>query len=301
MSKAWLIGGAAFVAILLAGSIVVALVQQEQPLPEGTPERTVQLFLTSLRGGDLKQAYRYFSEELKEQCDLENFAGSAPWSERLLEDTRVAYQDTQDLGGTAVVTARVSRISGGGLFGTSESSHAERFNLVREVGEWRLSQQPWPHFGCNKLEPRPVSPGVGAAPPAEETPERTVTRHVKAAENDDLKLIYSLWSQRLRAECPFDSLSAAAPPRGIGIADARLVVKEVKYGENTAIVNAQISIRSSAREDLTAPSARRFSLAWQEQKWVFAEYPWPFSDCGAPNSTPEATSTLRSGPGSRSA
>ena len=291
MSKAWLIGGAAFVAILLGASIVVALTRQERPLPEGTPERTVQIFLTALRGGDLKAAYSYFSEELKEECKLVELAGSSPWAERLLEDTRVAYEDTQDLGGTAVVMARVSRISGSGLFGTYESSHTERFNLVREVNEWRFSQQPWPHFGCNNGEIRPVAPGTGTTPSPEETPERTVTRHISAAENDDLKLVHSLWSRDLRAACPFDNVAAAVPDRRIGISEAKLVVKEVRYGENVATVIAQVTVLASGAGGDPAAALRQFSLEWEGERWVFAEYPWPFSDCAAPITTSEATSS----------
>ena len=167
MPKIWLIGGAAFLVVLLAASVVVALTEREEPLPEGTPERAVQLFLVAAEEEDLKTAYALLSEELKEKCSVEGFA-SKRFGSRDLKGSRVTLEETKVLNGSVVVIARVTRIQGSGPFGTSESSHEERFTLSRDEGEWRFTYFSWPYYGCG--EPELYSPYKDTPPPPEPAP-----------------------------------------------------------------------------------------------------------------------------------
>ncbi len=57
MAKGWLIGGGAFLVVLLVGSIIVALLEREEPLPAGTPEAAVQQFLKAVETEDLSIAF----------------------------------------------------------------------------------------------------------------------------------------------------------------------------------------------------------------------------------------------------
>jgi hypothetical protein len=165
MSRIWLIAGAGLLGALLVAALVVALTQQEEPLPEGTPERTVQLFLVALQDEDFKLAHSLLSEEQRLECPLEEIAASAFGRSSDVEDSRVTLEKTTYLDGTALVIARVTRFRGSGPFGTSESAHEERYTLVKEDGEWRLSRHNWPYYGCDDRFPEPARP-VRAAEPA---------------------------------------------------------------------------------------------------------------------------------------
>ena len=68
MSKVWLIGGGAFFVILLVVSIIVALLDLEEPLTPGTPEATVQQFLKAAEAEDLSTAFDSLSSKLQEDC-----------------------------------------------------------------------------------------------------------------------------------------------------------------------------------------------------------------------------------------
>ena len=56
MSRAWLLGGAALLSALLIGSVIVALLDEAEPLPEGTPEAAVQRYLKATEDQDYKLA-----------------------------------------------------------------------------------------------------------------------------------------------------------------------------------------------------------------------------------------------------
>ena len=48
MTKLWLIGAGVLLGALLIAAVTVALLEQEDALPEGSPEAAVQSFLLSL-------------------------------------------------------------------------------------------------------------------------------------------------------------------------------------------------------------------------------------------------------------
>ena len=156
MSKIWLIGGGAFVVVLLVAAVAVALTQREEPLTEGTPERTVQQYLTAIQDDDFRVAHDLLSEKLRAECSIEEFASEAyGYRKTELSSSRVTLEDTKHLDGTAVVIARVTQVRGNGPFGTSEYSQRHPYSLTQEEGDWRFSDYPWPHYGC-PTRPAPV-------------------------------------------------------------------------------------------------------------------------------------------------
>ena len=167
MPKLWLIGGGAFVAALLVVSLIIAFTSKAKPLPEGSPERAVQLFLMAAEDEDFVAAYDLFAEELKGECSLERFAQGYPGGVDRLRDSRVTYVDSRALNGSRWVDARVTQVSSSGPFGTSEYSQEHRYMLVQEEGEWRISHYTWPRFGC--AVPRYAPPLVEPALPPEST------------------------------------------------------------------------------------------------------------------------------------
>lgn len=175
MGGKWLIGGAVALAVLIAASIAVALTETVEELEEGTPERTVQLYLKAVDEADFKAAHNLLSDELKEVCTVELMAGRNTFRAKQLSDSRITLEDTTHLDGTAIVTVRVTTVRGDGPFGTSESSYEQRFAVAEVGGEWRLSNDPWPYLGCGNrdLPPAPVranTPVPAPEPPPSPTP-----------------------------------------------------------------------------------------------------------------------------------
>jgi len=152
MPKLWLMGGGAFVVVLVIFSIVIAFTGRTDPLPDGSPERTVQLFLVAAEDEEFAIAYDLFAKKLKDECSLEKFAQAHPDGTGDLRDSRVRYVGSKILNGSRLVDAKVTQLSNSGPFGASEYSENHRYILVREEGEWRISRYTWPQHPCNVSE-----------------------------------------------------------------------------------------------------------------------------------------------------
>lgn len=170
MSKLWLIGGAAFLGILLIASIIVALTIDEDILQEGTPEAVVQGFLKAVDTEDFLTAHSFLSEDLKQECPVERFFGDPHPRNNQLKDARITFEDTKMVNETAFVTVRISRFQGrGGLLGPSESSYEQQYTLRQQDGEWQFSQRyPWPFSRCPI---RPIQPRIEPTPEPTSTPD----------------------------------------------------------------------------------------------------------------------------------
>ena len=155
MAKGWLIGGAVLLGVLLIASIAVALLEREESLPEGTPEAAVQDFLRVVQEDNFELAYSFLSEELKEDCSIQDFAGGITSVKDRLEDNRITLENTRTVEGSAFVTVRMTRFHGSGVFGSSESSFEQRFILRQEEGHWRFTEYPWPFHWCGERKPVP--------------------------------------------------------------------------------------------------------------------------------------------------
>ena len=169
MTKGWLIGGAVLLGALLVAAIVVALLEREEALPEGTPEAAVQRFLKTVEEDDLEGAYGFLSSELKRDCSIEEFFGRVGPRDSRLKNDRITLERTSTVDGTTFVTVRITRFYGSGPFGASESSFEQRFTLRQEEGEWKFTEYPWPYFNCGPFKPEP------ALPPEPPRPEPTPT------------------------------------------------------------------------------------------------------------------------------
>ena len=153
MGRLWLIAGALSLATLLIAAIVISLIGSEQPMPEGTPERTVQRFLTALQVEDYRLAHSLLSDSRKEICKLTDLVGGDALGVERYEDTRVVLKDTEIFDDAAVVIASITTIENSGPFGTSEHSSDQSYDLVKEQGEWRIDERFWPHMGCVNSTP----------------------------------------------------------------------------------------------------------------------------------------------------
>ena len=157
MTKLWLIGAGVLLGALLIAAVTVALLEEEDTLPEGSPEAAVQSFLLSLEDDDFGASYDFLSAELKENCEIDDLFGSTMRSDGRLESNRITLDKTTFVNGTAVVTVRLTQFRGSGPFGSSESSYPQRFSLVQEEDEWKFKEYPWPLFRCGPFKPAPES------------------------------------------------------------------------------------------------------------------------------------------------
>ena len=177
MTKLWLIGAGVLLGALLIAAVTVALLEQEDTLPEGSPEAAVQSFLLSLENEDFGAAYDYLSADLKKECKIDDLFGRSRGFGRQ-QDDRITLEGTTIEDETAFVTVRRTQFRGSGPFGASESSHEERFVLIREEGSWKF-KDPF-MYGCGPLKPFPAvaplpesRPAPAPAPTAEPAPKPT--------------------------------------------------------------------------------------------------------------------------------
>ena len=96
MAKGWLVGGAVFLGAILVASIVVALLESNEPLPTGTPEATVQLFLEAVEDDNIELAYTVLSTDLMVECAVDEFFGTAGWPGDRLRGDRITLEDGHD-------------------------------------------------------------------------------------------------------------------------------------------------------------------------------------------------------------
>ena len=155
MSKLWLISGSAGLSILVIISILLGLTQQPTEFEHGSPEAAVQKYLIAAVENDYETAYSLFSKEFRDQCPMRDFAGGTGAFSQL-DNSRVTYEETKYVQETSVVITRVTYLDNGGPFGSMESSHEQRFTLMLENGEWKMSGESWPLYSCNTSIPRPL-------------------------------------------------------------------------------------------------------------------------------------------------
>ncbi len=174
MTRWWLIGGGAFLGILLIASLVLAFTQDEQLLPLGTAEVAVQDFLYAAETDDIEVSYGYLSEELKAGCKLEDFVSRSPYEDQRIEDSRVTLDETNVVDDITFVDVKISQYYPGPL-STTESTHKERFALTLEDGRWKFSRYPWPYNFCRSTVPVNMVPKVEVTPVSIQVPLQAPT------------------------------------------------------------------------------------------------------------------------------
>ena len=163
MDKYWIIGGSVLLGVLLIGSIVISLSNDEEVFDSGTPEYAVQQYLRSMGQGDFETARGNLSPDLQAECSIEELFKQVSGRRDQLDDNRITLESVQLVGETTSVTVKVNEFRGGGLFGSSEWSYERRFFLRQIDDEWKFTEFPWPLTHC---EP---SARDGSAPPAPTT------------------------------------------------------------------------------------------------------------------------------------
>lgn len=148
MSKVWLVGVAAFVALLVVVGLVVALVttRDEELLPADSPEGVVQRFLRALEADEYVTARGYLDAATQRRCSLDELVKYASY--RDFRDSQVTLRNTERFDSRAIITAEVTVFDPNPPFDTSEYSYRQTFELLLVGGEWRISG---PEYGCPPL------------------------------------------------------------------------------------------------------------------------------------------------------
>ena len=150
MDRYWIIGGGVLLSVLLIGSIVISLSNDEEVFDSGTPEYAVQQYLRSMGQGDFETAHASLSPDLQSECSVEDLFKQVSGGRRdQLDDNRITLGPVQLVGETTSVTVKVNEFRGGGLFGSSEWSYERRFFLRQIDDEWKFTDFPWPLFRCS--------------------------------------------------------------------------------------------------------------------------------------------------------
>lgn len=130
--------------VVVATVLVLALGSQEPTqFAEDTPEGAVQRYLAAFDDGDYEAAHAYFSTDVREQMDAEEF-------ERAIRDygfypadtsRRVLFDESEIDGSEATVRLVVEEFYGSGPFGGGDTFRSERdVHLVNEDGSWRIDE-----------------------------------------------------------------------------------------------------------------------------------------------------------------
>ncbi|MCY4582668.1 MAG: hypothetical protein OXE50_07725 [Chloroflexi bacterium] len=164
-SGRWLAGAVVIVTLVIAFSLAMAVFNRDREpdlLPEGSPGRAVQDYILAVQGEDANGAYALLREKVREECDLDAVYDGRFSIPRDSFSIRLVRTDEGDE--EATVTIEVTEVDAPGevpLFGGSVNSYDAAYHLVREQGEWRLTEPGWPGWWC--------------APKATPTPPATVS------------------------------------------------------------------------------------------------------------------------------
>lgn len=119
-------------AFLLLGAVVGSVFFVALRLATAGPEKTVKAFLAAAATGDFAAAHGYFSEPLKRAKPLAQFSQEASPYRHLFAVTDTTFSNRSvDMSG-AELSGSVTLQSG--------TTIPAAFKLVRENGQWRLSE-----------------------------------------------------------------------------------------------------------------------------------------------------------------
>jgi hypothetical protein len=161
MAKIWIVVAGVGLVALLVASVVVAVLEREEPFEAGTAEATVQAFLRAIEDDEFETVYGLLSADLREDCLAEQVFGFPYRYRDQFNQNRITLERTNEVGGVTLLTVRISSFERDGPFGSSENSFLQRYALRQTDDQWRFVEFPWPLFHCGQRKlapPPPVEP-----------------------------------------------------------------------------------------------------------------------------------------------
>ena len=126
--------------VLAAAAALFSASRDSAHYRAGTPEATVQAYLTAVLRGDTEAAAGYLAPS--SGCDREDLAGVT-----VADSTRVHLVHATTGTDSAQVRVAVDRSDSDGPFAVGESEE-HTYHLVRTGGRWLLEGTPWPLYDC---------------------------------------------------------------------------------------------------------------------------------------------------------
>lgn len=126
--------------VLAAAAAVLSSTRGTTHYAAGSPEATVQAYLTAVLQGDTERAAGYLDPS--GSCDQADLAGVT-----VADSTRVNLVHATTGTDTAQVQVAVDRTDSDGPFAVGESEE-HVYHLTRVGGRWLLEGIPWPLYDC---------------------------------------------------------------------------------------------------------------------------------------------------------
>jgi len=133
-------------AVVILAVVVAVLNETRSPMTveAGSPEATVQKYVTAVLDRDHERAAAYFDPS--GVCDVEDL-DNQNYVDR---DARVELVDSVVRSGTARVIVRITTPSGGPV--PNFLDEEVTFRLGQDNGSWVLTGSPWPMFDCEGVQ-----------------------------------------------------------------------------------------------------------------------------------------------------
>ena len=136
----------AFILTLIVVSIYIAMTRQSEPLKEGSPERTVQIYIDNILKDEPLKAYELISEDIKDNCLYTEFNNTFHHSYNRSEVETTNLVKVEIVDGEAIVTVEASSIETSIPLGSTERKSRHTYVLVKEDMEWKIVETSFPIY-----------------------------------------------------------------------------------------------------------------------------------------------------------
>lgn len=136
------------IALLVVVALAVVFSRGEpEPLDEASPAGVVQRYSNAVIEGDIATADTYLTDTARTIC-----RGAYPGEPR---PARVVLVSTSEREQSATVRVSIVTSQQDGPFGPSEYEMEDVFSLVKDAGNWKISQAPYPLMACSGTPVKP--------------------------------------------------------------------------------------------------------------------------------------------------
>lgn len=132
-------GIALLLTVLIVVSLTLAYLKKGTEMEKGSPERTVQLYVSYLSDKRFTDAYDLLDQNLHAQCNLGEFTAALMWVENYFEGGTVKLKDRKIFDNISIVVIEMTSVETRIPFGLDEHSTEGTFTLSLE-GNWKITE-----------------------------------------------------------------------------------------------------------------------------------------------------------------
>lgn len=131
------------IALLLATLIVISFaltyLKNDTKMEEGSPERTVQLYISYLSDDRFTDAYDLLDRNLHTQCDIGEFTAALTWTKNYFEGASAKLKNKKQFDNISIVVIEMTSVETNIPFGLEERSTEVTFTLSLEE-KWKITE-----------------------------------------------------------------------------------------------------------------------------------------------------------------